>query len=109
VLPGKSLRSENRNAGKSLLSISMTMDSRNQMNEDLPEGHVKDKLHDLYVCRQCSIYCIVSGAMSGILALKYAEDFAKYRYKHPFIGRQPDNSVVSGWETLIMYVHQFFL
>jgi hypothetical protein len=96
VLPGKSLCRENRNAGKSLLSISMTVDSRNQMNEDLPEGHVEGELTDLYVCCQCSIYCIVSGAMSGIIALKYAEDFVKYRYEYPFIGRQPNESVVSG-------------
>lgn len=78
-----------------------------KMNEDLPEGHVEGELLDLYVCCQCSVYCIASEAMPGVIALKYLEDFTKYRYEHPPIGRQPDESVVSGWETLIAYAHQF--
>lgn len=80
-----------------------------KMNEDLPEGHVEGELLDLYVCCQCSIYCIVSEAMPGVIPLKYVEDFSKYRHEHPPIGRQPDESVVSGWETLLTYVHQFIL
>ncbi|KAG2149405.1 hypothetical protein BD769DRAFT_1624093 [Suillus cothurnatus] len=75
-----------------------------KMNEDLPEGHVEGELLDLYVCCQCSVYCIASEAMPGVIALKYVEDFTKYRYDHPAIGRQPDESVVSGWETLITII-----
>jgi ubiquitin carboxyl-terminal hydrolase 25/28 len=47
--------------------------------------------------------------MPGVIALKYVEDFTKYRLEHPPIGRQPEESVVSGWETLITYEHQFIL
>lgn len=70
------------------------------MNEDPPEGHVEGELLDLYVCCQCSVYCIASEAMPGVIASRYVEDFTKYRYEHPAIGRLPDESVVSGWETL---------
>ncbi|KAG2365462.1 hypothetical protein BDR07DRAFT_1449769 [Suillus spraguei] len=65
-----------------------------KMNEDVPEGLVEGELLDLYVCCQCSVYCIASEAMPGVIALKYVEDFTK----------QPDESVVSGWETLITIV-----
>ncbi|KAG1813996.1 uncharacterized protein BJ212DRAFT_1482342 [Suillus subaureus] len=75
-----------------------------KMNEDLPEGHVEGELLDLYVCCQCSVYCIASEAMPGVIALKYVEDFTRYRHEHPAIGRQPDESVVSGWETLITII-----
>ncbi|KAG1886129.1 hypothetical protein F4604DRAFT_1724815 [Suillus subluteus] len=75
-----------------------------KMNEDLPEGHVEGELLDLYVCCQCSVYCIASEVMPGVIALKYVEDFTRYRHEHPPIGRQPDESVVSGWETLITII-----
>jgi len=75
------------------------------MNEDPPEEHVDGELLDLYVCCQCSVYCLVSDVMPGVIALRYLEDFTKYRQDHPTVGKQPAESVISGWETLNTYVY----
>jgi ubiquitin carboxyl-terminal hydrolase 25/28 len=47
--------------------------------------------------------------MPGVIALKYVEDFTKYRYEHPAVGKSSAESVVSGWETLNTYAFQFCL
>jgi len=75
-----------------------------KMNEDPPEEHVEGELLNLYVCCQCSVYCLASEVIPGVIPLKYVEDFTRYRSEHPVAGKQPAESVVSGWETLNTYV-----
>jgi ubiquitin carboxyl-terminal hydrolase 25/28 len=84
-------------------------DLDDEMNEDPLEEHAEGELLDLYVCCQCSLYCLASAVMPGVIALKYVEDFTKYRNEHPAVGKSSAESVISGWETLTTYAFQFCL
>lgn len=66
-----------------------------------PEGD----LLDLYVCCQCSVYCLVSrNVIPGVIPLRKVEEFVKDKLEHPPLGKTGAVAVVSGWETIITYV-----
>lgn len=66
-----------------------------------PEGD----LLDLYVCCQCSVYCLVSQhVIPGVIPLRRVEEFVKDKSENPTVGKTSSIAVVSGWETIITYV-----
>jgi ubiquitin carboxyl-terminal hydrolase 25 len=68
------------------------------------EGPEGDFL-DLYVCCQCSIYCLVSRhVIPGVIPLRRVEEFVKDKTDNPPLGKTSAMAVVSGWETIITYV-----
>lgn len=68
------------------------------------EGPEGDFL-DLYVCCQCSIYCLVSRhVIPGVIPLRKVEEFVKDKTDNPPLGKTSATAVVSGWETIITYV-----
>ena len=66
-----------------------------------PEGD----LLDLYVCCQCSVYCLVSQhVIPGVIPLRKVEEFVKDKTENPPVGKSSTVAVISGWETIITYV-----
>lgn len=61
-------------------------------------------LLDLYICCQCSVYCLVSQVIPGVLPLRLIEEFVKDKLEHPPVGKTGEIAVVTGIETIITYV-----
>ena len=61
-------------------------------------------LLDLYLCCQCSVYCLVSQVIPGVLPLRAFEEFVKDKFEHPPPGKTGEIAVITGLETIITYV-----
>ncbi|EIW87195.1 cysteine proteinase [Coniophora puteana RWD-64-598 SS2] len=73
------------------------------MDED-PKPEEEGDLLDLYVCCQCSLYCVVSGVIPGVAASKYVDEYSRDRFSNPAVGKNPQESVIAGWETFLTIV-----
>ena len=58
-------------------------------------------LLDLYLCCQCSMYCLVSEVIPGVIPLKLVEEFTLDKIGHPAIDKTPKATAVAGWETVL--------
>ncbi|KAJ3558153.1 hypothetical protein NM688_g1094 [Phlebia brevispora] len=56
---------------------------------------------DLYLCCQCSTYCLVSDVIPGVIPVRYLEEFNKDKLENPPPGKTGDLSLITGWETVI--------
>lgn len=73
---------------------------------DVPEGD----LLDLYICCQCSVYCLVSREIiPGVIPVRRVEEFVKDKVENPPVGKTGAVAIVSGWETIITYVSTLHL
>ena len=63
-----------------------------------PEGD----LLDLYVCCQCSLYCVVSNVIPGVIPQRTFEAFVKEKLEHPHVGKTPIMSVAIALDTVLM-------
>ena len=62
-------------------------------------GDDEGKLLDLYVCCQCSFYCVVSGVIPGVIQRKYIDEVIRDKRSNPPVGKTGDQAVVSALET----------
>ncbi|KAH7927253.1 cysteine proteinase [Leucogyrophana mollusca] len=85
--------------------LSDAMRTEDKMDEDVPQDEEEDLL-DLYVCCQCSVYCIASDIIPGVIPSKYVEDFTRDRLNNPPPGKKGEESVMAGWETLVTIVQK---
>jgi ubiquitin carboxyl-terminal hydrolase 25/28 len=60
------------------------------------------ELMDLYVCCQCTLYCVVSGVVPGVIPQRTFEAFVKERLDHPQVGKTPLISLAITLETVMM-------
>ena len=58
-------------------------------------------LLDLYLCCQCSMYCLVSDVIPGVIPLSLVNDFTLDKIGHPAIDKTPKATAVAGWETVL--------
>ncbi len=58
-------------------------------------------LLDLYLCCQCSMYCLVSDVIPGVVPLSLVMDFTLDKIGHPAIDKTPKATAVAGWETVL--------
>jgi ubiquitin carboxyl-terminal hydrolase 25/28 len=85
-------------------NLSMDVARDDKMDEDTPQDEDDGDLLDLWVCCQCSLYCVASDVIPGVIPLKPFEEFTRNRHDNPVIGKNGEESVVIGWETLLTYV-----
>ena len=64
---------------------------------------------DLYLCCQCSTYCLVSQVIPGVIPLRCLEEFNKDKVEHPPPGKTGELALITGWETVLTYVHDPYL
>lgn len=72
------------------------------LDEDMEE--MEGELLDLYVCCQCSVYCIVSDIIPGVIPVKLMDEYTRDRWDNPPLDRNREESVVSGLETFLLIV-----
>lgn len=65
--------------------------------DDEPEGD----LLDLYVCCQCSVYCLSSDVIPGVVPVKFLEELVKDKLSHPSLGRTPNATALTALETCV--------
>jgi ubiquitin carboxyl-terminal hydrolase 25/28 len=63
-----------------------------------PEG----ELLDLYVCCQCSLYCVVSDVIPGVIPLRTFEAFMQEKEENPHVGKTPVVSLATALDTILM-------
>lgn len=83
----------------------------NQMNpsdielladEEKEEG--EGKLLDLYVCCQCSFYCVASGVLPGVFSRKTFGEFVKDKRANPLVGKTGEQGINLSIETFLVSV-----
>lgn len=68
------------------------------------KGDAEGFLLDLYICCQCSFYCLVSGPMPGVLSRKCLDEFARDKRHHPSPGKTPEVTLSVATETLLLAI-----
>ncbi|KAI1792016.1 hypothetical protein LXA43DRAFT_862099, partial [Ganoderma leucocontextum] len=63
-----------------------------------------DLLLDLYLCCQCSMYCLVSDVIPGVIPLPLVREFTVDKIGHPAIDKTPKATAVAGWETVLTII-----
>jgi ubiquitin carboxyl-terminal hydrolase 25/28 len=79
----------------------MNVEEIEAMSGDELNAETEGRLLDLYVCCQCSFYCVASGVISGVIPRKSFDEFAKEKRNNPIPGKTGDQAVVSAFETII--------
>ncbi len=67
-------------------------------------GSVTDeegKLMDLYICCQCSFYCVASGVLSGVVPKRYLDELQRDRRSHPGVGKTAEQTIALTIETIL--------
>ena len=65
-------------------------------------GDDEGKLLDLYVCCQCSFYCVASGVIPGVIPRKYIDEVIRDKRSNPPVGKTGDQAVVSALDTFTL-------
>jgi ubiquitin carboxyl-terminal hydrolase 25/28 len=68
--------------------------------DDLGDG----TLLDLYMCCQCSFYCMASGIIPGVIPRNLMEELVRDRTENPPSGKTGAQAVADAIETIAMYV-----
>lgn len=66
-----------------------------------PYERDEDILLDLYLCCQCSTYCMVSDILPGVIPEDLHRAFTRDKLTNPPVDRTPKASVLAGWETIL--------
>ncbi|KAF9225295.1 cysteine proteinase [Gyrodon lividus] len=101
--PEREISTQKKQERRKITSLNLDTVSLIEVSEDVmdaPEEEEGDLL-DLYVCCQCSLYCIVSEVIPGVIPVKYFEEFTRDRWDNPALSGKREESVVSGLETFI--------
>ncbi|KAM6498575.1 hypothetical protein JOM56_006523 [Amanita muscaria] len=79
-----------------------TPDLKNLENSEGSEESEEGKLLDLYVCCQCSFYCVVSGTIPGVIPRKNFDEFVRDKKENPPPGKTGEQAVVQAFETILL-------
>ena len=60
-----------------------------------------DLLLDLYLCCQCSTYCLVSDIIPGVIPLPLMDEFTREKLANPAPDKSPRATAVAAWETVL--------
>ncbi|TFK26680.1 ubiquitin C-terminal hydrolase Ubp2 [Coprinopsis marcescibilis] len=72
--------------------------------EELDNLEPQGRTLDLYVCCQCSMYCLASDVIPGVVQQKHLEEFVREKRNNPQPGKSPELSVTIGIETLLLAI-----
>jgi ubiquitin carboxyl-terminal hydrolase 25 len=61
----------------------------------------EDKLLDLYVCCQCSFYCVASGVIPGVIPPRHLEELVRDRKGHSAVGMSAEQSTALAVHTVL--------
>lgn len=72
----------------------------NLAGEDPRES--EGELLDLFVCCQCSLYCVVSDIIPGVIPQRTFEAFTREKLDNPHVGKTPVMSLAIALDTILM-------
>ncbi|KAF8628269.1 hypothetical protein AX15_004037 [Amanita polypyramis BW_CC] len=79
-------------------------DLKNLENAEGAEEPEEGKLLDLYVCCQCSFYCVASGIIPGVIPRKHYDEFVRDKRENPPPGKTGEQAVVQAFETILLAI-----
>ena len=71
-------------------------------DNEVESAEEEGKLLDLYVCCQCSFYCVASGVIPGVIPRKRLEELIRDKKGHPVVGKSAEESIVLAFDTFLM-------
>lgn len=74
------------------------------ISEDEEGPEEEGRLLDLYVCCQCTFYCVASGVIPGVIPRKCFDEFVREKRNNPQPGKSGEQGIVMAFETIIMLV-----
>lgn len=83
------------------------IDSHEEVTLELQDGQPvvnEGKLLDLYVCCQCSLYCVASDLIPGVIPRKYLDAFVRDKRSSPPPGKSGEQAVVTALETIMLAI-----
>jgi ubiquitin carboxyl-terminal hydrolase 25/28 len=105
TIPFKRADWEHHSRTKSRRRQAVLIDNSNLSTPGLPvdDSHEPEgNLLDLYVCCQCSLYCVVSDVIPGVIPQRTFEAFVKEKLDHPHLGKTPKISLAMALDTVLM-------
>ncbi|KAH0591372.1 putative ubiquitin carboxyl-terminal hydrolase 2 [Termitomyces sp. J132] len=73
------------------------LDSIDDAEDETEEG----KLLDLYICCQCSMYCVASGVIPGVIPRKCFDELIRDKRANPPVGQTGELAIAAACETII--------
>jgi len=70
-------------------------------DNDVEVAEEEGKLLDLYMCCQCSFYCVASGVIPGLIPRKYLEELVRDKKGHPTVGKSGEHTAAIALETFL--------
>ncbi|KAJ3575232.1 hypothetical protein NP233_g1222 [Leucocoprinus birnbaumii] len=70
--------------------------------EESPPSAEEGELLDLYICCQCSLYCVASDLIPGVIPRKCLESFIKDKRSNPPPGKSGEHAAVIALETIML-------
>ncbi|KAF9486321.1 cysteine proteinase [Pholiota conissans] len=81
----------------------INVDDIELLNENDGESNNEEgKLFDLYICCQCSFYCVASGIIPGVIPRKHIEELIRDKKDNPPLGKTPEQAVILAVETFLI-------
>lgn len=74
--------------------------------ELMDSSEEQGKLLDLYVCCQCTFYCVASGVIPGVIPRKHIDELIRDKKTHPPVGKTGEQAITLAFETFLMCVPQ---
>jgi ubiquitin carboxyl-terminal hydrolase 25 len=79
----------------------MKVEEIDAMSGDELDAEAEGRVLDLYVCCQCSFYCVASSVIPGVIPRKSFDEFAKEKKNNPPPGKTGDQALVTAFETIV--------
>ncbi|KAF9011085.1 hypothetical protein BDQ17DRAFT_1345443 [Cyathus striatus] len=73
-----------------------------RLEDEEEQEEDEGRLLDLYVCCQCSFYCVGSGVIPAVIPRKHWDDFILDKRQNPALGKTPDQTVNIALETILL-------
>ncbi|KAF5385340.1 hypothetical protein D9615_001037 [Tricholomella constricta] len=77
------------------------LEAMDEVEMDVEE---EGRLLDLYVCCQCSFYCVASGVVPGVIPRKCFDEFVRDKRSNPPPGKTGEQAITLAFETLILVI-----
>ncbi|KAG5635915.1 hypothetical protein H0H81_009677 [Sphagnurus paluster] len=86
--------------------IDITKLTPEDLQKMMEEGEEEEegRLLDLYVCCQCSFYCIASGVIPGVIPRRCFDEFIRDKRNNPQVGKTGEEAILIAFETLIIII-----
>jgi ubiquitin carboxyl-terminal hydrolase 25/28 len=73
--------------------------ANDKMDEE--EEEEEGDLLDLYLCCQCSFYCVASSLIPGVISRRLLDELIRDKREHPAVGKTKDMTLYYAVETLL--------